>query len=264
MKFTVITAFPQMFQDVLRWGVVGRALEKKLFALDVINPRDFTTDVHKTIDDRPFGGGDGMVMLYEPLAQALDSKPDISKSRKIYLSPAGRKLSEAVVNELAQEPHVTMLCGRYGGVDQRLLNSYEFENISVGDYVVSGGELPALLVLDAVVRKRPGVLGNENSVVEDSFAQGPFFEAPLFTRPAQNGAGAVPAVLLSGDHKKIQEFRLWVGQALTLQSRPEVESLIEKDKMVAYLRKIPRHELQIMGLRKTFLEWLLGENLGKN
>jgi tRNA (guanine37-N1)-methyltransferase len=264
MKFSVITAFPQLVQEALRWGVIGRALEKNLFALDLINPRDFTSDVHKTIDDRPFGGGDGMVMLYEPLAQALESKPEISTSRKIYLSPAGRKLSESVVNELAQESHLTLLCGRYGGVDQRLLNSYQFENISVGDYVVSGGELPALLLMDAVVRKQPGVLGNEASAKADSFAHGPFFEAPLFTRPAQNKAGAVPAILLSGDHKKIDEFRLWIGQALTLQARPEVAADIDIKQLVNYLKKIPHLELQTMGLGESFLKQLLGETVGKN
>jgi tRNA (guanine37-N1)-methyltransferase len=264
VKFSVLTAFPQMIQEALSWGVIGRALEKNLFSLELLNPRDFTTDVHKTIDDRPFGGGDGMVMLYEPLSRAMDSKSELKSSRKIYLSPAGRKLTDAFVNELAQESHFTLLCGRYGGVDQRFLNEYHFENVSVGDYVVSGGELPALLLMDAIVRKRPGVLGNETSALADSFAQGPFFEAPLFTRPAQNQAGAVPALLLSGDHKKIEEFRSWIGQALTLQLRPEVGSSIDIKQLVSYLKKIPQAELLMLGLKTEFLNKLLGDSIGKN
>jgi tRNA (guanine37-N1)-methyltransferase len=264
VKFSVISAFPQMVAQALQWGVVGRALEKKIFSCEAINPRDFTTDVHKTIDDRPFGGGDGMVMLYEPLAKALDAHPEIASSHKIYLSPAGKKLDEQMVCHLSTKSHITLLCGRYGGVDQRLLNHYNFENVSVGDYVVSGGELPALTLIDAVVRKIPGVLGNHASSSEDSFANGAFFEAPLYTRPSANPAGQVPAVLLSGDHKKIEEFRTFVGQGLTLQLRPEARSLMDITKLQSYLKKISFEELKVLGFREDFLRNELGVDRGKN
>ncbi len=264
MKFTVISAFPQMIQQTLQWGVVGRALEKNIFTCETINPRDFTSDVHKTIDDRPFGGGDGMVMLYEPLSKAMESKDEIKKSRKMYLSPAGKKLDEAMVCSLAELPHVTLLCGRYGGVDQRLLNEYQFENVSVGDYVVSGGELPALTLMDAVVRKLPGVLGNQASAQEDSFAKGAFFEAPLYTRPSANVSGKVPAVLLSGDHKKIEEFRFFVGQGLTLQARPETRGSIDILKLRTYLRNLTPEELQVLGFQEEFVSKELGVHFGKN
>lgn len=264
MKFTVISAFPQMIEQTLQWGVVGRALEKNIFSCETINPRDFTADVHKTIDDRPFGGGDGMVMLYEPLAKAMGSRADLKNSYKIYLSPAGKKMDEEMVCQLAQKPHVTLLCGRYGGVDQRVLNEYNFENVSVGDYVVSGGELPALTLMDAVVRKLPGVLGNQSSAQEDSFAKGAFFEAPLYTRPSENSAGKVPGVLLSGDHKKIEEFRKFVGQGLTLQARPETRSLLDTVQLQAYLKKMALDELRVLGFRDDFIATELGVTLGKN
>jgi tRNA (guanine37-N1)-methyltransferase len=264
VKFTVISVFPQMVEQALQWGVVGRALEKNIFSCETINPRDFTTDVHKTIDDRPFGGGDGMVMLYEPLAKAVEAHSDVQTSRKIYLSPAGKKLDEGLVSKLANESHVTLLCGRYGGVDQRFLNKYNFENISVGDYVVSGGELPALTLMDAVVRKLPGVLGNKASAQEDSFAKGAFFEAPLYTRPNENLAGRVPAVLLSGDHKKIEEFRLYVGQGLTLQAREETRATLDILKLRTFLKAIPPEELRVLGFQEDFLSKEIGVHFAKN
>lgn len=264
MKFSVLTVFPSMIQEALKWGVVGKAQEKNLFQLATLNPRDYTTDVHKTVDDRPFGGGDGMVMLYEPLAKAIEANPSLKNSRKIYLSPAGKKMDEAMVCELVKETHLTLLCGRYGGVDQRFLNHYQFENVSIGDYVVSGGELPALILIDAIVRKIPGVLGNENSANSDSFAKNSFFEAPLFTRPADNEAGSVPAILLSGDHKKIEEFRAYIGQALTLQMREEVRSQIDMNQLKKYLLKFSAKELVVLGFSLSFLQRELGESFAKN
>lgn len=264
MKFSVLTVFPQMIQEALKWGVIGKAQEKGLFSLETVNPRDYTIDVHKTIDDRPFGGGDGMVMLYEPLAKAVEAHSFLKASRKIYLSPAGKKMDESMVCELVRERHLTLLCGRYGGVDQRFLNQYQFENISVGDYVVSGGELPALMLIDAVVRKIPGVLGNENSAASDSFAKNSFFEAPLFTRPSENEAGTVPAILLSGDHKKIEEFRSIVGQALTLQLREDVRSQIDMNQLKKYLMKFSKKELVVLGFSLSFLQKELGESFAKN
>lgn len=263
MKFSVLTTFPQLISEAIRWGVVGRALEKNLFQIHSLNPRDFTEDIHKSVDDRPFGGGDGMVLLYEPLAKAMESE-NLKNTRRIYLSPTGKRLNEELVQELSQETHVTLLCGRYGGVDQRFLQQYQFESVSVGDYVVSGGELPALLLIDAVVRKIPGTLGHQDSAQEDSFAQGPFFEAPLFTRPRHNEAGEVPDFLLSGDHKKIAEIRRVIGQTLTLQSRPETELLLDWTSHKKILLQIPKKDLFLMGFHKDFLYRFLGDEFGKN
>lgn len=262
MNFFVITAFPQMIQDGLQWGVIGRAREKGLFSLTTINPRDFSTDVHKSIDDRPFGGGDGMVMLYEPIEKAIQSV-NATSARKVYLSPTGKLLNESMVKDFSNETDILLLSGRYGGVDQRILNHYDFESISVGDYVVSGGELPALILMDAILRKKTGVLGNNESASSDSFASSPFFEAPLFTRPRENEAGKVPDILLSGDHKKIAEFRKYVGMALTLQTRPD---LIKADgiakvlsEIQKYLSPISREDLKTMGLQDSFLQRFHGK-----
>lgn len=247
-----------MIAGALRWGVVGRALEKNLFSVATINPRSFTTDVHKTVDDRPFGGGDGMVMLFEPLAQSCESINDFQKARKIFLSPAGKLLNEELVQELSQEAHIVLLSGRYGGVDQRLIAHYGFECVSTGDYVLSGGEVPALAVIDAVVRKLPGVLGHNDSAAKDSLAGGQGIEAPLFTRPRENAGGKVPEALLSGDHKKMEEYRRNVGLALTLQNRPELIktklSDSETKQLKLYIQKQPRNELLLSGFTEDFLE----------
>lgn len=244
----------------MAFGVIGKARDKGIYKLNTINPRTFTQDVHKTIDDRPFGGGDGMVMLYEPLAQCVESVPEFKKIKKIYLSPVGRLLDEKLVEELALEKDLILLSGRYGGVDQRLLNTYEFENVSIGDYVVSGGELPALILMDTLLRKIPGVLGNDDSSLSDSFAGGKFFEAPLFTRPRENAAGSVPEVLLNGDHKKIAQWREMVGLALTLKNRPELlkNSLSTGDQkaLKMYLSPWTDVELSMVGLDSDFVKKL--------
>jgi len=254
MNFHVITLFPELINEPLKWGIIGRALEKKVFSVATVNPRDFTTDVHKTVDDRPFGGGDGMVMLFEPLAKALESIPEYKTKKKIYLSPTGKLLNESLVRELGGSQDFILLSGRYGGIDQRFLNQYEFEAVSIGDYVVSGGELPALILMDALLRKVDGVLGNNRSAGSDSFASDPHFEAPLFTRPSENAAGKVPAVLMSGDHKKIDEFRRLVGLALTIQNRPGLVEISEGDKkkLKKLLTETSPEDLKILGLSKDF------------
>jgi tRNA (guanine37-N1)-methyltransferase len=197
-------------------------------------------------------------MLFEPLAKAMDflakTSSEKKNQRKIYLSPTGTLLNEKLVQELSQEEELVLLCGRYGGVDQRFLNHYAFESVSVGDYVVSGGELPALLLIDAVLRKKPGVLGNESSSKDDSFASSPYFEAPLLTRPRENFAGKVPDILLSGDHKKIEDFRKWLGLALTVQWRPELVNSSEFLALKKYLCTVSREDLKTMGLNESFLE----------
>jgi tRNA (guanine37-N1)-methyltransferase len=255
VNFNFITVFPQMVTEALAWGVIGRAQDKGIYTVKTVNPRDFTTDVHKTIDDRPFGGGDGMVMLYEPLAKAMESISGSEKMKKIYLSPSGRKLDESLLKVLSGYSDFIFLSGRYGGVDQRFLNQYEFMPVSIGDYVVSGGELPALILMDALLRKKPGVLGNEESSSQDSFANSPYLEAPLFTRPRENIAGPVPEILLSGDHKKIDEFRSLVGMALTMQNRPDLIEVNDRDKqnLKKFLQKIKAEYLKTLGFTNDFL-----------
>lgn len=258
MRFDVITVFPEMIMDALKWGVVGKALEKNIFSVNTINPRAFTQDVHKTIDDRPFGGGDGMVMMFEPLAQACASIPNFDRCKKIFLSPAGKLLNEEMVGALSREENIVLLSGRYGGVDQRVISHFGFECVSTGDYVLSGGEVPALALMDAVARKLPGVLGHNESASQDSLADGKGLEAPMFTRPRENSGGKVPEILLSGDHKKMAEYRANIGLLLTLQNRPE---LLKKDvatkELKKYINTQPVEELLLCGIDPDFLKRFL-------
>lgn len=261
MHFDVITVFPEMIQEALKWGVIGKALEKRLFSVNTINPRQFTQDIHKTVDDRPFGGGDGMIMLFEPLAQSCESIPHFATSQKIFLSPAGSVFDDAMAEDLSQEEHIVLLSGRYGGVDQRLIHHYGFKAVSIGDYVLSGGEVPALALIDAVMRKRPQVLGHVDSASQDSFAGGKGLEAPVFTRPRELAAGVVPEVLLCGDHKKIEDYRRCIGQLLTLQNRPDLAlhkmTDKEKNRLQTFIREQRREDLLICGLRHSFLEEMI-------
>lgn len=258
MHFDVITVFPQMVSDALRWGVVGRAMEKNIFSVNTVNPRDFTEDVHKTIDDRPFGGGDGMVMLFEPLAKACASIAGLQVAKKIFLSPTGRLLNDQIVEELSREKHIILLSGRYGGVDQRVMTHFHFDSLSVGDYVLSGGEVPAITLIDAIARKLPGVLGHADSAEKDSLALGKGLEAPLFTRPRETVGGEVPAILLSGDHKKMDHYRAMVGRLITLQNRPDLVkgplTQDEEKQLRVFIKMQPEAELVLQGLRKEFLE----------
>lgn len=255
MKFSVITLFPQMIEEALQHGVVGQALKKNLFSLEAINPRQFTSDVHRTVDDRPFGGGDGMVMLYEPLKKSLESINE--RGTVIYLSPQGPRLTDAKVREISKLPAVTLLCGRYGGVDQRFLNEFVDEEISIGDYVLSGGEIGALALIDSVARFIPGVLGDESSALKDSVSCG-YLEAPLFTRPREfvdekQVLQKVPDVLLSGNHALIEEWRGLVGLLLTLKKRPDLlqGNLFYKEKcksLNAFWKKLSSEDKKILGL----------------
>lgn len=261
MRFDVVTLFPEMIAAALQWGVVGKALEKKIFSLNTINPRDFTKDVHKTVDDRPFGGGDGMLMLFDPIAQSCASIDGFSQAKKIFLSPTGKLLKEDIVAELAQEKHIVLLSGRYGGVDQRVIEHFAFDVLSIGDYVLSGGEVPALALVDAVVRKLPGVLGHSESAQKDSLSSSAGLEAPQFTRPRENEGGKVPDILFSGDHKKIAEFQHSVGLLLTLQNRPELLKMELNDKgkkqLKEYIKMCSVEDLRMCGLQTVFLERFL-------
>ena len=227
-----------MLDAVAQQGITSRALEKELFVLQTWNPRDFTTDKHRTVDDRPYGGGPGMVMLAEPLEQALNAAKaaqqtdGIQRPKVIYLSPQGRRLNHAVVMELAIEPGLIFLAGRYEGVDERLLQREVDEELSLGDYVLSGGELAAMVVIDALVRQLPGALGDADSAVEDSFVNG-LLDYPHYTRPEVYAGLPVPPVLLSGHHEEIRKWRLQQALARTWTRRPELlhDRVLTKEEM---------------------------------
>ena len=226
MKFDVISLFPEMFDAITKHGITNRALDKKIYSLQVINPRDFTQDNHKTVDDRPYGGGPGMVMLAEPLAKAIEAAKQNQaglgvKPHVIHLSPRGTPLTHKKVMQLSQQQGLILLASRYEGVDERLLDALVDEEISIGDYVLSGGELPAMALIDAIVRQLPGVLGDADSAIEDSFVNG-LLDCPHYTRPEMYERKVVPEVLLSGNHAKIREWRLKQSLLLTRAKRPDL------------------------------------------
>jgi len=216
-----VTLFPEMFSAVTASGITARALEAGLWRLQTWNPRDFTTDNYRTVDDRPYGGGPGMVMLAEPIERALDAVKASGGGRVIYLSPQGRKLDHRRVMAMSKESAITLLCGRYEGVDERLLARRVDEELSLGDYVVSGGELAAMALIDAAVRQLPGALGDEQSALQESFAGG-LLDCPHYTRPELYRGEAVPQVLLSGHHENIRRWRLKQALGRTWLRRPEL------------------------------------------
>lgn len=222
MRFDVVTLFPEMF-DAMRVGVTGRAVERGQVELHLWNPRDYTSDVHRTVDDRPYGGGPGMVMKVEPLRAALDDAKRHAPegTRTACLSPQGRRLDQAAVRELAQRAGVILVAGRYEGLDERFIEAHVDEEWSIGDYVLSGGELPAMVMMDAVIRLLPGVLGHEDSAAEDSYADG-LLDCPHFTRPETIEGMPVPDVLLSGDHEAIRRWRLQQALGRTWLRRPDL------------------------------------------
>lgn len=221
MRFDVITLFPDMF-EASRQGITGRAIERGQVDLHLWNPRDYTHDVHRTVDDRPYGGGPGMVMKVEPLKAAIeDAKATAPQSKVIYMSPQGRPLTQAAAQQMSEQPGLILLAGRYEGIDERLLEAYVDEEWSIGDYVLSGGELPAMVLMDTVIRLLPGVLGHEDSAVEDSHVDG-LLDCPHYTRPEVIEGRAVPEVLLSGNHKAIREWRLMQSLGRTWLRRPDL------------------------------------------
>jgi tRNA (guanine37-N1)-methyltransferase len=220
-RVDVVTLFPQMFAAVAESGITARALQTGLWQLRTWNPRDFTTDNYRTVDDRPYGGGPGMVMLAEPLEKALDAARAAGAGRVVYLSPQGRKLDHGKVMALSKESALTLLCGRYEGVDERLLARRVDEELSLGDFVLSGGELAAMALIDACVRQLPGALGDEQSVQEESFVSG-LLDCPHYTRPEVYGDEKVPEMLLSGHHENIRRWRLKQSLGRTWLRRPEL------------------------------------------
>jgi tRNA (guanine37-N1)-methyltransferase len=223
MRVALVTLFPETLGLVSAMGVTGRAVRDERLSVTAINPRDYTEDRHRSVDDRPYGGGPGMVMRPEPLAAAVKAGREFAGAGApvIYLSPQGRRFDHAKARKLAELPGMILLAGRYEGVDERLVKTSVDEELSIGDYVLSGGELAALVVVDAVSRLLPGVLGHEDSANEDSFAQG-LLDCPHFTRPEQYAGEDVPAVLLSGDHAAIRRWRLKQSLGRTWERRPDL------------------------------------------
>jgi tRNA (guanine37-N1)-methyltransferase len=222
VKIVVVTLFPELVEQALRFGVLGRAIERGVLAVETVNPRQYATDVHRTVDDRPYGGGPGMVLKAEPLRLAMDEAARrVPGARRILLAADGSPLTQRRVAELAQAPQLVLVAGRYEGVDERFVEACTDESLSVGDVVLSGGELPALMVIDAVARLLPGTLGDAESAAQDSFAAG-LLDWPHYTRPEVWEGRAVPAVLLGGNHAAIGRWRRGQSLGRTHERRPDL------------------------------------------
>ena len=216
----IFTLYPEVFPGPLSKGLYGRALSNKLWDLNVINIRDAATDKHKTVDDTPYGGGTGMLLKADVLANSLDK--NVKKGDKIfYLSPKGKKFDQKLAQDISKKKSISLICGHFEGVDERVLTTRNIEEISIGDYVLSGGETAALVVLDSILRLLPGVLGNNKSSIEETFENG-LLEYPQYTKPQIWEKKTVPEVLLSGDHSKIKDWRLSQSEAITRDRRPDL------------------------------------------
>ena len=223
----VFTLYPEVFPGPLSKGLYGKALSKELWDLKVVNIRDAAEDKHKTVDDTPYGGGSGMLLKADTLAKSLDQNK-IEGDRIIYLSPKGKKFDQLYAQELSKEKSVSFICGHFEGVDERVLSTRNIEEVSIGDYVLSGGETAAFVVIDSILRLLPGVLGNENSKMDESFENG-LLEYPQYTKPQIWEEKAVPEVLLSGDHNKIKDWRLSQSEAITRVRRPDLWQKYKKN-----------------------------------
>lgn len=248
MQLGIVTLFPEMFAAVTEHGISGRAVRSGLMNLELFNPRDYTTDKHRTVDDKPFGGGPGMLMKTEPLMasiaaarQAVSQKQTIGeKARVIYLSPQGQTLKQDSIIDLAKRESMVLLCGRYQGIDNRVLENEIDEEWSLGDFVISGGELAAMTLIDAMTRFQPGALGDEGSALEDSFSNG-LLHSPEYTRPQSIDGSDVPKVLLSGDHEAIRKWRLKQSLGATWLKRPDLlqpmSLTIEQEKLLEQFKQ---------------------------
>ena len=226
-KARIFTLYPEIFPGPLNKGLYGKALSNKIWNLDIINIRDSAKDKHKTVDDTPFGGGSGMLIKPDVLAKSIDQH--INKSEKIfYLSPKGKLFNQETAKSLSKEHCINLICGHFEGVDQRLLETRNIEEISVGDYILSGGETAALIIIDSILRLVPGILGNEKSVYEESF-ENRLLEYPQYTKPQLWEEKNIPDVLLSGDHSKIKDWRLSQSEAITRHRRPDLWQKYKKD-----------------------------------
>lgn len=227
-KVAVVSQFPDMLAAVRDYGITGRAVKQGILQLACWNPRDYTRDKHRTLDDRPYGGGPGMVMMVEPLRDAIEAAKAWTGAQApvIYLSPQGRPLNQSGVGELARLDSMVLVAGRYEGIDERLLDTVIDQEWSIGDYVLSGGELPAMVLIDAVTRLLPGALGHDQSAQQDSFTEG-LLDCPHYTRPEEFEGRRVPEVLLSGDHEKIRRWRLKQALGRTWLKRPDLLQAID-------------------------------------
>ena len=220
LKVKIFTLYPEVFNGLLNSGLYKKALDKKIWKLEILNIRDYADDKHKTVDDFPFGGGSGMLMRPDILAKALDSNLS-QDDKKFYLSPRGKVLNQKIVKNLAKEKKINIICGHFEGIDQRVLETRNIEELSIGDFILSGGESAAIVLLDAVIRLLPGVLGNEKSSKDESFENG-LLEYPQYTKPQNWEEKRPPEVLLSGDHAKIKHWRLSQSEAITRDRRPDL------------------------------------------
>jgi tRNA (guanine37-N1)-methyltransferase len=230
MKIALITLFPEMFEALTDYGISGRAVNQGLLELSSFNPRDYTDDPHSVVDDRPYGGGPGMVMMIEPLRKAISAARDWIQGEPlvVYLSPQGKVLQQTAVNQFATHQSLILIAGRYEGIDERLIELEVDQEWSIGDYVLSGGELPAMVFIDALIRQLPGALGHKDSASQDSFAEG-ILDCPHYTRPDIYEGLDVPEVLLSGNHEKIRQWRLKQSLLRTKQRRPDLLDRLELD-----------------------------------
>lgn len=255
MNFNVVTLFPKFIEQAMSYGVTGRALHKNLVSLSLVNPRQFTTDFHQTVDDRPFGGGDGMLMLAEPLKKSIEFLGD-NRGHVTFLSPHGKRWCDQMAGDWSVNyKQITLVCGRYGGVDQRFIEKYIHEEISLGDFILSGGEIASLALMDSLIRQLPGVLGNESSHEVESF-QHSLLESPQFTRPREWEEAGVPRILLSGDHGKIHIWRERLALVRTAKLRPDLLDSRQKDRLIEAkieILKMDEKELLSCGLKKSDL-----------
>ncbi len=227
-KVRVFTLYPEMFPGPLASGLYKKALEKKIWSLEVVNIRDYATDKHKTVDDTPFGGGSGMVMKADVLANSLDKNIINNKEPVIYLSPKGKKFDQIYAKKILDK-NINIICGHFEGVDQRILETRNIEEVSIGDLILSGGEIGAFVIIDTVVRLLPGVLGNSNSLSEETFEKN-LLEYPQYTKPQKWEEKEIPSVLLTGDHEKIKDWRLARSEDITRRRRPDLWEKYNKNK----------------------------------
>jgi len=227
-KVRVFTLYPEMFPGPLASGLYKKALEKKIWSLEMVNIRDYATDKHKTVDDTPFGGGSGMVMKADVLANSLDKNIINNKEPVIYLSPKGKKFDQIYAKKILDK-NINIICGHFEGVDQRILETRNIEEVSIGDLILSGGEIGAIVIIDTVVRLLPGVLGNPNSLSEETFEKN-LLEYPQYTKPQKWEGKEIPSVLLSGDHEKIKDWRLARSEDITRRRRPDLWEKYNKNK----------------------------------
>lgn len=236
MRFGVVTLIPEMFSAITDYGISSRAVKQELVSLSYWNPRDFTADRHRTVDDKPYGGGPGMLMKTEPLVAAITAAKESMQGqvKTIYLSPQGKPLNQAAIEQMAKGPDLVLVCGRYQGVDARVIDSVIDEEWSLGDFVLSGGEVAAMALIDALIRLQPKALGDEDSALQDSFSGG-MLHWPEYTRPSDYKGAAVPEVLLSGDHQAIARWRHKQSLGATWQKRPD---LLDKTELSTEQRQL--------------------------